>query len=200
MLIRHAQTRSNADARWHGGEDEGISAAGRKGTEIAGERLRARVDDSVILILSSHLRRAIETAQILAMAVEKYEIIDDYRLAERDMGEWTGRSPAEVEALWPGVLDDWIAGSTGGPPGGELDSAVAQRARQSLAQHACDRAGLVLVVTHGGVIRSLRREAGLENRPVPHLGGNWALINPASCELAMGPSVVLGDPVDQPLT
>jgi broad specificity phosphatase PhoE len=75
MLIRHAQTKSNAEGQWHGDEDESISEAGQEASEKAAERLRASVDGNVTLVLSSHLRRAIETARILAMAVKEYEVI-----------------------------------------------------------------------------------------------------------------------------
>jgi len=191
---------SNAQARWHSDEDEGISVAGRKNSEAAAERLRVLAKNAVDLIVSSHLRRAVETAQILAAAIGTPGIVSDPQLAERDMGDWSGRAPAEVDALWPGVLAAWIAGRIPGPPGGEPDSAVARRARESLLRHARGGWHLIVVVTHGGVIRALRREAGPSNDPIPHLGGSIAWADTTTCRLKLGHELLLGDPSVGPLT
>ena len=200
LIIRHAQTMSNAEARWHGSKDEKLSAAGRLDATAARGPLRAAMDDSVQLVISSDLRRARETAEILAAAIDVRLLVQDPRLRERDMGEWTGRTPREVDVLWPGLLKAWMAGEIDGPPGGEKDGEVAERVRESLSEHTVTQPGSVLVVTHGGVLRSLRREAGLESRPVPHLGGHWAWIDRSSGQLVLGAEVLLGDPAMQPLT
>jgi broad specificity phosphatase PhoE len=200
LIIRHAQTESNAEARWHGNKDEEISAVGRRDTIVACERLRAAVDDSVSLVISSSLRRALETAEILAAAVGAKNIVQDSRLRERDMGEWTGMTPSEVDVLWPGLIAAWEAGEIEGPPGGEKDTEVAARARESLWQHAIGQPVPILVITHGGVLRSLRREAGLKGRAIPHLGGHWARIDLATKQLTIGAPVLLGDPKMRPLT
>ena len=200
LIIRHAQTASNAEARWHGKNDEQISAAGRRDAIAASKRLRAVVDLSVQLVISSNLCRALETAEILAAAIDVRHIVQDSRLRERDMGEWTGKTPNEIDVLWPGLLAAWEAGEIEGPPGGEKDTEVAARARESLWEHAMGQPSPVLVVTHGGVLRSLRREAGLKGRPIPHLGGHWARIELATKELTIETPVLLGDPESHPLT
>jgi len=200
ILIRHAQTRSNAQGTWHGNLDEGLSPLGEEEAHEAAERLRGRTDLRVDVVLSSDLRRAVETAQIIAGAIGVTNVVHEPRLRERDMGEWSGRSPAEVEKRWPGMLERWIAGSIGGPPGGETDAAVAKRARRALLDRWDPEHGLALVVTHGGVIRSLRREGGLPNDPVAHLGGHMARIECHPRKVTLGKEILLGDPAAQPST
>lgn len=200
IVIRHAQTRSNADGSWHGSKDEGLSLLGREEAREAAQRLRSMAADKVSVVLSSDLRRAVETAEILASAIGVATVLREPGLRERDMGLWSGRSPAEVEERWPGVLEKWIEGSIGGPPGGETDAAVAQRARQALLARWNPEPGLMLVVTHGGVIRSLRREEGLPNEPVAHLGGHVARIAHSPSRVTLGEEILLGDPAAQPIT
>jgi probable phosphoglycerate mutase len=200
ILIRHAQTRSNGQGSWHGSLDEGLSRLGHEEALEAAERLRERTDLRVSAVLSSDLLRAVETAEILASAIGVRKVVRDRRLRERDMGEWSGRSPAEVEKKWPGMLRRWIEGSIPGPPGGETDAAVAKRARCALLERGDRERGLMLVVTHGGVIRSLRREGGLPNDPVAHLGGYMARIECRPGKVTLGKEILLGDPAAQPAT
>jgi glucosyl-3-phosphoglycerate phosphatase len=200
IILRHAQTLSNAGGSWHGENDEGLSAAGRAEAMEAAERLRSTLAGRVAVVLSSDLRRAVESAEILARAAGVTTIEREPMLRERDMGEWRGRSPEEVEVRWPGRLSQWVAGAIGGPPGGETDAEVASRAREALLARWGRKPvrGLMLVVTHGGVIRSLRREAILPNEPVAHLGGHWARIE--GRRLTLGEQILLGDPAAQPIT
>jgi len=126
-------------------------------------------------------------------------ILTEDDLRERDMGAWKGLAPTELEAQWPGMLRAWTNGEIGGPPGGETDTQVAARARRALSRY-CDRGvSRILVITHGGIIRSLRKEAGLEHSAVPHLGGYWLHLT-ESVEWKLGDQVVLGDPSVLPLT
>ena len=200
ILIRHAQTRSNAQGSWHGSLDEGLSRLGQEEALEAAERLRDRTDLRVSGVVSSDLRRAVETAEIMASAIGVPNVVQEPRLRERDMGKWSGRSPHEVRKRWPGMLERWIAGSIGGPPGGETDAAVARRARLALLDCCSPAPGVMLVVTHGGVIRSLRREGGLPNVPVAHLGGHVARIECGPGTVTLGEEILLGDPAAQPIT
>jgi probable phosphoglycerate mutase len=201
VVIRHARTSSNARGSWHGNLDEGLSPLGREEAQQAAWRLRSfAAEEPIGAILSSDLRRAVETAEILASAIGVSTILRDSRLRERDMGEWSGRSPAEVEATWPGWLDQWIDGRKGGPPGGETDRAVARRAELALLDGWRPNHGRTLVVTHGGVIRSLRRQGSLPNDPVAHLGGHVARIECGAGTVKLGEEILLGDPAVQPIT
>lgn len=199
ILIRHAETYSNARARWHGESDEPISMHGRTRAMAAARRLGGQVLRPRTLICST-LRRAVQTAEIFAKQLNANQIVKDPSLGERDMGDWKGLAPTEVEAGWPGLLSAWEAGDAGGPPNGETDSEVTERALRVLSQFVGKDQSPILVVTHGGVIRSLRKAVGLPNVPVPHLGGYWARICSDGESWQIDREILLGDPAVRPLT
>jgi broad specificity phosphatase PhoE len=53
--------------------------------------------------------------------------------------------------------------------------------------------GDVLVVTHGGVIRTIERSLGATPESLPNLGGRW-LLAASPTELGLGDRVVLLEP------
>ncbi|WP_189154431.1 histidine phosphatase family protein [Lentzea pudingi] len=199
ILIRHAETLSNSRARWHGDSDEPISPQGRAEAEVAALRLRSS-GAHPRLVVCSGLLRARQTAEIFAKAVGLHDVVSDSALGERDMGDWKGLAPTEVEARWPGHLAAWEAGAVEGPPNGETDTAVTLRALDVLAKFTELGEGPVLVVTHGGVIRSLRKAKGLPNIAVPHLGGCWTRLHGSASDWEVGSEVVFGDPDSRPKT
>ena len=57
----------------------------------------------------------------------------------------------------------------------------------------------VLVVTHGGVVRTVERDLGAPPEPVPNLGGRWIHAD-AGGVLALGERQLLIDPDDVTVT
>ncbi len=199
LVLRHAETESNTRGVWHGGQDEPIAQAARKATEIAANRLVSLVKSDHVGMISSDLRRAMETTEILRAALHVDIVAFDPLLRERDMGQWAGMSPAEVERISPGAFSAWESGLSEGPPGGETDKDVAARALASLTRHAVQGETINVVVTHGGVIRSVSYILTGQKPPVPHLAGYWVTRLPNG-EFVMGEKVILGDPSVKPRT
>src|SRR5690606_13703985 len=100
----------------------------------------------------------------------------DPDLRERSAGEYQGLTRPEIEHRFPGYLVEGLR-----PPGWEDDEQVAERAAGALARVALEvgPGGTALVVTHGGVIRTLKRVtmAARELR-LPNLGGRWFRVGP----------------------
>jgi broad specificity phosphatase PhoE len=89
-------------------------------------------------------------------------VVADADLRERDVGEWSGLTRAEINERYPGYLTPPDARSDGGnqprPPGWEPDEAVLARATRALVRlHREASGGNVLVVGHGGVIYTVER-------------------------------------------
>ncbi|OUO79674.1 hypothetical protein B5F53_06895 [Blautia sp. An249] len=89
-IIRHGETRLNAEGRLQGHTDIPLNENGKKLAEITGEGLRSIPFDCII---SSPLSRAVETAQIVTapssrLSQRTIPIVKDPRLMEISWGRW----------------------------------------------------------------------------------------------------------------
>jgi probable phosphoglycerate mutase len=163
LVVRHGQSTWNADGRWQGQADPPLSELGVAQAEAA-----ARAVDGAAAIWASDLERAQHTASILA-APRGLDVVTDPRLRERDAGEWTGLTRAQIEEQYPGAL-----GERRRPPGFEGDEVLVVRALAALQDLAAALAGgTAIVVTHGGVILAVERHHGEAWTPVANLEGRW---------------------------
>jgi broad specificity phosphatase PhoE len=182
LLVRHGQSTWNAEGRWQGQADPPLSALGeRQALEAAG----AVADLAPARLVTSDLARALRTAELLTPAGTDIEADDVWR--ERHAGEWTGLTRAEIEERFPG----WFAARRS-PPGFEDDDTLLARVLPAVAALARDVSSVVLVITHGGVIRTLERHLHAPSKPVPNLGGRW--FHEDGDGLALGDRDVLIDP------
>jgi probable phosphoglycerate mutase len=162
LLVRHGESAWNAEGRWQGHLDSPLSPRGVRQATEAGERVGA-----VAAIIASDLLRARTTAEIIAGHLGIGPVQLEPRLRERDAGEWSGMTRAEIEEQWPGYL---LEGRR--PPRFELDDAILGRVLDALADiHRCHPGQAILAVAHGGVIRALERELSIDGALVPNLGG-----------------------------
>ena len=162
LLVRHGQSTWNADGRWQGRADPPLSDLGVRQAEVAAETVG---EFGITRIWASPLVRADRTARILASRLG-LEVENDARLAERDAGDWTGKTRAEIEKGWPGFLDGGLR-----PTGFESDDVLHERALAAMADIGLDARESVAVISHGGLIRVVERALGSEPHSVPNLGG-----------------------------
>lgn len=158
VLTRHGFTDRSDPIQFLGQRlDVPLSERGRAEAALLGRRLAGIPFDRVI---SSPLRRAAETASIVAPG---RPIETDARLAEADFGDWEGHTIPDVDRRFPGTRQAWAADpSRNGPPNGETAADVAQRARsllRALAREESPRAATadrtILAVGHSTVNRIL---------------------------------------------
>jgi broad specificity phosphatase PhoE len=181
LLVRHGQSVWNADGRWQGQADPPLSELGQ--TQAASASARIGIVDG---IYASDLLRAHQTAEIVAAPIGA-DVAVDRRLRERAAGDWEGRTRAEIDERWPGYLE-----SGRRPPGYEADESILARVLEVLGEIAEAHDGDVLVVTHGGVVRTLERHLGGDaDGLVPNLGGRWLYHDDGTVRL--GHRVVLLD-------
>ena len=154
LLIRHGETDWNREpARCLGWAEVGLNETGRAQARDQGRALAGR---GLELVVSSHLRRARETAEIVRGELGGLQLVFDPRLAETHRGEWEQRLFAEImvedAAAWRAYREHPV---TFRFPGGE--SLVDQQRRVLAALRDVARDGRrTLVVTHGGSIRLVR--------------------------------------------
>lgn len=172
LLLRHGQSTWNAERRWQGWADAPLSELGEQQARDAAEHLVAL---GLSVVTSSDLARARRTAEIIAGTLRLELLASEPDLRERDVGLWTGLTVEEIEQRWPDELSAHRSGRLERQPDGEDGATLLKRATNALARLAVELAGETpLIVTHGGVIRTLERALGVEPPPAtPNLGGRW---------------------------
>lgn len=181
ILLRHGQTDFNAAGRMQGHLDSKLTEVGLAQAVTVAKEI-ARLDPE--LLISSDLRRAVDTADVVGTACGLPVKLDP-RLRETHLGEWQGRSVAEIEQGWPGAIATWRSDPTWAPPGGESRVDVVRRSRpvvEELDEELTSSGdATVLLVAHGGLIAGL--VSGLLALPTsawPSIGGvgncRWAAL------------------------
>ncbi len=180
ILVRHAETEANVNAVWHGSLDAPLTPRGRVQVAATGARFATLAPEvgGIDAFYVSPLRRAQTTAAAIAQAIGMESTIDD-GLREFELGDWEGRSMADLAAtenLWA----TWAVDANFAPPNGESPASFGQRAVEATRRLTALHAGeTLLLVTHGGYICNVLA-AWLGNGPA-----EWQLWEPHNCAIAI---------------
>ena len=176
-LIRHGETDWNLSGRLQGSEDIELNHTGRMQAIQLADYLKRESWD---MIISSPLKRAYETAQIIATGLSLPEIKVKDELKERCYGAASGLLPEERRRLF----------SDGTIPGQEEFEKLRKRAMEALDNTVKENAGKrILMVTHGALTNSVlytlsggqfgsfrtRLKNGCINLLI-HAGSNWSVV------------------------
>ena len=157
IAIRHGETAWNAETRMQGQFDVPLNDVGRwQAGRIAG----ALADDTIDVLYSSDLARAVQTAEPLARASGR-PIVTDAGLRERCFGVFQGLTFAEVEARWPDQSRRWRRREPDfAPEGAETLRQFSARCVAAATRLAAAHPGqTIALVAHGGVMDCLYRAA-----------------------------------------
>ena len=169
ILIRHGETDWNRQEIWQGQTDIPLNETGEQQALAMAQRLQ---DQGIQAIVSSDLRRAKRTAEVLGEMTNLPVLLDE-RLREINLGDWEGLHISAILAQYPDLfrrreLDPWRIAV----PNGESALQVRSRALAAVAdiqrRFRCQR---VAVVSHGFLIAVLIAEF----RPHP-FGSLWELV------------------------
>jgi broad specificity phosphatase PhoE len=187
LLVRHGESTWNAQSRWQGQADPPLSPFGERQAEDAAARLAEIA--TITAVWASDLVRARRTAELIAGSLGIDPVRTEPRVRERDVGAWSGLTREDIEERWPGYL-----AARRSPPDFEGDEELLTRTRAGLAAVVDGSdSGDVLVVTHGGVIRTIERSLGATPERLPNLGGRW-LVADSPTDFSLGERVVLLEP------
>jgi broad specificity phosphatase PhoE len=150
LLARHGETDWNREGRFQGHADPPLNETGRaQAAELAAELEGVEL----AAVYSSPLRRAIETAEVVA-AEHGLEPLAVDALREVDVGSWQGLTRVEIEARFPEQFARWLDYDQGWEDG-ESYEGMGRRAVAVLLELAAAHEGeRILAVTHGGPIRA----------------------------------------------
>jgi phosphoserine phosphatase len=104
LLIRHGETDWNRAGKFQGQIDIPLNDNGRNQASLAAEFLKTiQIDFG----FTSTMQRPKETAEIILKAHPGVRLLEDADLREISHGLWEGKFESEIEAEYPGELDDW---------------------------------------------------------------------------------------------
>ena len=162
VLIRHGQSIWNAENKFTGWVDVGLS---EKGIEEAKDAGRLLQDVQFDAVFASGLIRAQRTADIILNINKSWDgeqVRHDNRLNERNYGDLQGRNKQECrEQFGDEQVRLWRRSFKGIPPGGESLEMTANRALPCLFEEIVPLLEVdktVLVAAHGNSLRSLVME------------------------------------------
>lgn len=150
---RHGETDLNIDDRFQGASNNSLNMRGRS----QAYDLIVRLPNDVVQVVSSPLRRALETAEMIATE-RRLPLSKMPEFRERNFGVLEGLTAAEAEKLYPeivcrSILQKW----DDAPQGAETIREVSSRVSAGILKlRSLDVAGAVVLVTHGFVIRILQ--------------------------------------------
>jgi probable phosphoglycerate mutase len=169
FIARHGETVFNAAGRMQGRTlHTPLTRAGFAQAERMGEALRARLGPRPKLDLwASDTGRALQTLAVIAehLQLDWHEARTDPRLAEIDVGQWSGRYYRDVAEEAGPIIDRETLLFSVRPPGGEWYDGIAARL-QAWIDDSAGEEGDRLVLMHGVSSRVLRGLlTGAEHRP-----------------------------------
>ena len=157
VLVRHGVTPHTTEKRFSGGlasANPGLSDEGRDQIRAIGEWL-SPIADKVDVVVSSPVRRTLESAEILG-AVLGREVQVEPGFAEMEFGAWDGLTFAEVGERHPEDLKAWLGSLDVAAGGGESFRVVEKRVLAGLERVLAEHAGkTVVVVSHVTPIKTL---------------------------------------------
>ena len=144
-VIRHGRTSWNEKGLMQGRVNIKLSETGKKEAKDIREKLK---DISFDICISSPLKRTLETASIVTD--NKYKIITDELLIERNLGEFEGKKYAEYEKLkfWDYKLNNDSYGV-------EPVKDILKRTSDFLNNLKEKNYKTVLIVSHAATIRAI---------------------------------------------
>lgn len=182
LLVRHGQSEWNAVGKWQGQADPPLSPLGMTQAEAGGEYLAKLAKEMPFDgIASSTLDRAARTGDIIARHLGFDTPFRTANLAERNAGEWSGLTRAEIDEQWPGYLR-----ARKYPPAYEHDDELLPRVTYGLQEVCANVPGDRLIVSaHGGIIYCIEASLGLSFRHIGNLGSRWVHLDDAG-KLTLG--------------
>lgn len=154
IFIRPGETQWNRLGRWQGLVAVPLNDHGREQAERLAKFVRPT---GIKSLYTSDLRRALDTAQILANVLNLQPVLDA-RLRERHIGIWQGLTQAEVMAWYPEEYQALVSNPNEYQiPGGESRVQVAARMKAAFddIMARTDDEDTVGIVTHTTAIRAL---------------------------------------------
>jgi phosphoserine phosphatase len=155
LLVRHGETQWNREGRFQGQIDIPLNDNGRVQASQAGEFLKTVSIDAAV---TSSMSRPKETAELILKHHPHVQLQTTEILWEISHGLWEGKLESEIEAGYPGLLQEWqTKPETVQMPEGENLDDVWRRAVEgwSAIVQAAKPGTTTLVVAHDAINKAI---------------------------------------------
>lgn len=148
----------NLQGRLQGQGDAPLTSDGKEFATKTASVLSNKIGVGEVIIYTSPLGRAKETARIIAKQLPSLsKMVSDDRIAEVDLGKWDGMTLAEIDSGWPGARDsapsgEWFFTA----PNGEDFESFWNRNSAFMNDFSGDKTEFKIIVSHGISGRILR--------------------------------------------
>jgi broad specificity phosphatase PhoE len=154
LLLRHGRSTSDDEVRHEGRYDAELTSIGEHQAELTADML-AKSEYEFDSIISSPLKRAMKTAQIINKKLN-LQIIEDEYLMEQDNGILAGMLKKDTAKKYP--MPEFVNPFRYFPENsGENDFMLHSRGALALNNLMKNRPGQYLVIGHGGILNALIR-------------------------------------------
>lgn len=154
FLVRHGQDTDNAIGILNGRRDTELTELGYEQAKRVADKLK---DNDIEIIYTSPLKRAYETAGIIATELKIQKIIVDENLIERDFGILTGKPVSDISKYSQKILPTEkvnyfldVDGAENFPKLLERGKKILDELRKRYPNQS------VLIVTHGDIGKMIR--------------------------------------------
>lgn len=153
-LVRHGETDFNKERIVQGSNiDMVLNKVGKEQAKKTGQELKGQKFD---VLVTSDLKRAKETAKIIAKELDMKIDAESELLRERNTGDWSGKSVDDIRTEYKIKAKFGIAFAKPTPPNGESFDQFIARARRAHDWLLKEYPGKkVLVVAHGGFLKAM---------------------------------------------
>ena len=153
LLVRHGETDWNKAGKFQGQIDVPLNDNGREQSRRAAEFLK---DVKLDFAISSSMLRPKETAEIILKYHGGLQLELRDELREISHGLWEGKFESEIEASYPGLLEEWkTSPETVQMPEGENLQHVWTRAIASWREIVQSVSGTGIVVAHDAINKAI---------------------------------------------
>ena len=151
LLVRHTEVAVRWTGKCYGCSDIGLSRAGRQQAAELATRLAA---EPITALIHSGLKRAAYLARWIAN-MKGIAPVADARWQERNFGTWEGRGWHSIWKETGNAMDGMFTDPASYRPGGGETTAELS-ARSTAAYDALPQEGVIVVISHGGPIATVR--------------------------------------------
>ncbi len=150
-LIRHGETKANADGLFRGRIDYGLNARGmEESIRLRGMMKNLNPDKA----FTSPMKRSMQTAELALQDI--CELVTEKLIDNLDLGDWAGKLMEEIRGNYPNEWNIWHSepGSMTFPNGESMKD-LEKRASLFLDKIKGDPCGNIAVFSHRSVIKTI---------------------------------------------